>query len=77
MPSINGTLLLVVITLALLCYLLSGCGSRMDKFREFRQQQQEQRHERRDERQEKFQDWFGNRFGRGQERERRFRRAAE
>ena len=56
MPDIKGTLFWLAIVLALLIYLMNGCGSRMDRFREHRQQRQEDREQRweewRDERQE-------------------------
>ncbi len=44
--DIKGTLLLVAVILALLIVLTRGCSSRVDKFREYRDQRRSERHDR-------------------------------
>lgn len=46
MIDIKGTLLLIAVILALLIVLTRGCSSRVDKFREYRDQRRSERHDR-------------------------------
>lgn len=55
--DIKGTLWALAVVLLLLYLLMRGCGGRMDKFREHREQKQEERQEKWDERREERQRW--------------------
>jgi hypothetical protein len=63
MPDIKGTLFWMAVVLALLIYMMRGCGSGIDKFREFRQDNKQQRQERRNnwnqEREKRRENWQG------------------
>ncbi|MCC7334427.1 MAG: hypothetical protein IT422_05005 [Pirellulaceae bacterium] len=52
MPDIKGTLFWLAVVLALLIWMVQGCGNRFDKFREHRQERYQQWQEGRDKRHE-------------------------
>ncbi len=58
MPDIKGTLFWLAVVLALLLWLLKGCGGPLDRFRDFREQRRQDWNERRD-------DWRQEREQRG------------
>ena len=49
MPDIKGTLFWLAVVLMLLIWMMRGCGSSLDKFREHRERQRQHREERWDE----------------------------
>lgn len=72
MPDVKGTLFWLAIVLLLLLWMMNGCGSRIDEFREHRRERQQDRQEQREERRDDWQQWWNERE-RWRDRKRRVR----
>lgn len=68
LPDIKGTLFWLAVVLVLLLVMFRGCGSRIDRWREHRDERRQERYEHRQDRNKRWEEW------REQRNERWFRR---